>query len=197
MKTSEIPGYALGAAGAPRSPLTLEELDLLKKSILFTEDDVQALRASLEVLRPQVEAILDVWYGFVGSHPHLLAAFLDRSTGKPNTDYLGAVRKRFAQWILDTAAADYGQEWLDYQYEIGLRHHRTKKNQTDGVAAAPIVPLRDLIALVYPVTATLKPFLAKNGHSAEEVDRMHQAWMKSVLLQAILWSQPYVKEGDF
>ncbi|MCP9462957.1 MAG: protoglobin domain-containing protein [Nitrospira sp.] len=71
------------------------------------------------------------------------------------------------------------------------------KNQTDGVAAAEIVPFRYLIALLYPITATLKPFLSKRGHSAEEVERMHQAWIKSVLLQVILWSYPYVKEGDF
>jgi hypothetical protein len=26
---------------------------------------------------------------------------------------------------------------------------------------------------------------------------MHQAWIKSVLLQVTLWSHPYVKDGDF
>jgi hypothetical protein len=26
---------------------------------------------------------------------------------------------------------------------------------------------------------------------------MHDAWFKSVVLQVTLWSQPYVKEGDF
>jgi hypothetical protein len=44
---------------------------------------------------------------------------------------------------------------------------------------------------------TLKPFLARKGHSAEEVDKMYQAWLKSVLLQVILWSQPYIQEGEF
>jgi hypothetical protein len=59
------------------------------------------------------------------------------------------------------------------------------------------VHLRYLVALAYPITTTLKPFLEKGEHSAEEVERMHQAWVKSVLLQAILWSQPYVREGEF
>ena len=45
------------------------------------------------------------------------------------------VVKRFGQWILDTARAEYDQAWLDYQHEIGLRHHRTKKNRTDSVDA--------------------------------------------------------------
>ena len=105
--------------------------------------------------------------------------------------------RRTSHGFFDTASASYDQAWLDYQYEIGLRHHRSKKNRTDGAAAAAIVPYRYLPLLFYPVTATLKPFLANGGHSPEEVDRMHQAWMKSVLLQVALWSQPYVRDGDF
>jgi hypothetical protein len=48
--------------------------------------------------------------------------------------------------VLDTARADYDQSWLDYQYEIGLRHHRSKKNQTDGAHTAPHIRGRDLLA---------------------------------------------------
>lgn len=197
MSTSvAIPGYTYGDPSVPRSPITLEQLDLLKKSVLFSEDDVKALRRSYEILKDQTEAILDVWYGFVGANPHLLAAFANRD-GQPVADYLAAVRKRFGQWILDTARAEYDEAWLAYQHEIGLRHHRVKKNRTDGVAAAEHVPFRYLVALLFPVTFTLKPFLAKGGDSAEEVDKMYLAWVKSVLLQVILWSYPYVKEGDF
>ncbi len=69
---------------------------------------------------------------------------------------------------------------------------------TQAVApSTPIVPFRDLFALIFPVTITLKPFLAKQGHSADEVERMHAAWVKSCLLQLTLWSHAYVKDGDF
>ena len=190
-----IPGYTRGSA--PRSPVTPAEFELMKKSALFGDDDLRALRLSHDVVQDQVEAILDVWYGFVGSQPHLLASFSGRSGGQPLGDYLGAVRKRFGQWILDTARADYDQAWLDYQHEIGRRHHRTAKNRTDGADSSAIVPFRDLFALIFPVTFTLKPFLAKKGHSAEQVEQMHQAWLKSCLLQLTLWSHPYVKDGDF
>ena len=57
------------------------------------------------------------------------------------------MRKRFGQWILDTARAEYDQRWLDYQHEIGLRHHRTKKNRTDGAPSTDIVPFRHLFGL--------------------------------------------------
>lgn len=194
---TQIPGYTYGQASVARSPVTLRELELLQKTLLFGPEDVQWLKRSQAVLADQVGAILDVWYGFVGSNPHLLAAFVKRSTNEPDGQYLEAVRKRFGQWILDTARAEYDQKWLDYQHEIGLRHTRAKKNKTDGVATADAVEFRYLIALTIPVTTTLKPFLAKKGHKADEVDKMHAAWVKSVLLQTILWSQPYVKQGDF
>ena len=195
--TNPIPGYAAGARTLARSPISLEAFATMQKSVLFDDQDVRALRQSYDVVKDQVEAILDVWYGFVGSQPHLLASFTHRDSGAPLGDYLGAVRRRFGQWILDTARADYDQAWLDYQHEIGLRHHRAKKNQTDAAMSTALVPFRDLFLLVVPVTTTLKPFLASHGHSAAEVDAMHAAWVKSCLLQLTLWSHPYVKDGDF
>jgi hypothetical protein len=194
---SRIQGYTSGSAELSRSPISLEDFAKMKASALFGDDDVAQLRRSHEVVKDYVEDILDVWYGFVGSQPHLLASFSGRADGKPLGEYLGAVRKRFGQWILDTSRAEYDQAWLDYQHEIGLRHHRAKKNQTDGAASTAIVPFRDLFALIFPVTYTLRPFLAKAGHAPEVVDAMHAAWVKSCLLQLTLWSHPYVKDGDF
>ena len=194
---SNIPGYTHGNAALARSPVTLAELAQLQQTVLFAPEDVTYLRMSHDVLRDQVEAILDVWYGFVGANPHLLASFTAKADGAPLGDYLAAVRRRFGQWILDTARAEYDQRWLDYQHEIGLRHHRIKKNQTDAADAAAIVPFRNLFALIFPVTHTLRPFLAKRGQSAEQVEQMHAAWLKSCLLQVTLWSHPYIKQGDF
>ncbi|HWV57278.1 MAG TPA: protoglobin domain-containing protein [Longimicrobiales bacterium] len=180
-----------------RSPVTLEDFELMKKTALFDEDDVRYLRRSREVLADQTDAILDVWYGFVGSQPHLLHYFTNPADGQPIGRYLDAVRVRFGQWILDTAEANYDQDWLDYQYTIGLRHHRVGKNRTDDVDSVDHIHFRYLIPLLVPITVTLKPFLAKKGDSPEDVDRMHAAWLKSVVLQLTLWSQPYCREGDF
>ena len=193
----EIAGYEFGTRGVVPSPLGLEDLDLLKQTVLFGEEDEQHLRMAGDVLEDQIEDVLDVWYGFVGGHPHLVRYFTD-DEGQPDTEYLGRVRGRFGQWILDTCRRPYDQEWLDYQQEIALRHTRDKKNQTDGAYETPDhIGLRYMVAFIYPITATIKPFLANKGHSAEEVDKMHQAWFKSVVLQVTLWSYPYVKNGDF
>ena len=193
-----IPGYAFGVREAAGSPLGLGDLDLLKRTVLFGEEDEEYLRMAGDVLEGQTDEVLDLCYGFVGSHPHLIRYFADADTGEPNAEYLERVRERFKRWILDTCRRPYDQEWLDYQQEIALRHTRAKKNETDGAYETPEhVPLRYVIAFVYPITATLKQFLARGGRSAEEVEKMHDAWFKSVVLQIALWSQPYAKEGDF
>ncbi len=193
----QIPGYTYGRSEVARSPVTLADLESLKKSLLFTEEDVRYLRMSKPILADQVDDILDVWYGFVGSTPELVYFFGNKQTGKPEPRYLARVRARFGQWILDTADANYDQAWLDYQHEIGLRHHKLKKNVVDQASSVPQINYRYIPALTIPVTTTLKPFLAKKGASAADVEKMHAAWVKSVLLQSILWGHPYIKDGEF
>jgi len=192
-----VPGYTMGQKTLAPAPYTLADLAALKKTLLFGDDDLRYLRMSQPILADQTEAILDVWYGFVASTPELLVYFKDQKTGAPDGAYLGAVRQRFGQWIADTAAANHDQAWLDYQYEIGLRHTLPKKNQTDRADSVPLVNFRYLSALTIPVTTTLKPFLASKGASAADVEKMHAAWVKSVLMQTILWSHPYVRDGQF
>lgn len=192
-----IPGYTMGQKSLAKAPYTPADLESLKKTLLFTDEDIRYLRMSKAILADQTEAILDVWYGFVASTPELVVYFKNNRTGAPDGAYLGAVRKRFARWITDTADAHYDQAWLDYQYEIGLRHTTPRKNKTDRADSVPLVNFRYLSALTIPVTTTLKPFLAKKGAAAADVEKMHAAWVKSVLMQTILWSHPYVRDGQF
>jgi hypothetical protein len=190
-------GYTFGTSEVPKSPFTLQDLKLLQQSLLFGEEDIKYLKMSRDILKDQTNDILDVWYGFVASTPQLVYFFGNKNTGEPESEYLTKVRERFAMWILLTAEANYDQAWLNYQYEIGLRHYKTKKNKTDKVNSVPIVNYRYIPALTIPVTTTLKPFLAKKGANAEDVEKMYNAWVKSVLMQSILWGQPYLKNGEF
>jgi hypothetical protein len=189
-----VDGYTYGHV-AP-SPVTLAELDELRQSVLLGESDVAALARAGDVLGPQVEEILDVWYGFVGSHPFLLATFAG-DDGQPIPEYLARVRVRFGQWIRDTCERTYDDEWLAYQNEIAIRHTRSGKNITDGVRAAPYVPLRFVVALVYPIVVTVRPFLAGRGHAEAEVEEMWQAWFKAVTLQVALWTRAYAEGRDW
>ena len=192
-----IPGYGYGTQEITGSPLTTEDLELLKQTVMFTEEDERYLRMAGDVLEGQAEEILDLWYAFVASNPHLVYYFANAQTGEPNSEYLARVRKRFGQWILDTCQRPYDQEWLDYHHEIALRHTTSKKNEADGAYDTPDhIPLRYIIAFVYPITATIKPFLDNGDHALEEVDKMYDAWFKSVVMQVALWAYPYVKEGE-
>lgn len=197
MDAQKIPGYRGHDTTLAAAPISLEELEQIQATLLFGAADRAALARSRPLLEPQLDAILDVWYGFVGSQPHLLAAFADPHSGTPDAAYLGRVRARFRQWILDTTDARYDEQWLKWQFEIGRRHHRSGKNLTDSAKAAANVPVRHLIALSFPIAATLRPFLSQPGVPAEEVEAMLDAWRKVVLLQAILWTEPAVKPGDF
>lgn len=124
----DLPGYTYGTDKVAKSPISMDEWETLKKSALFSEEDVFHLRLSRDVLADRVDELLKVWRGIIFDHPHLRAYGEDPKTGKVDSEYAAAVGKRFGKWILDTAEAQYDQAGLDYQYETGLRHHRTKKN---------------------------------------------------------------------
>lgn len=189
-----IHGYTFGqvASGA----VSADELGRLCDSVLFGDDDRAALRRAGELLDDQIDALLDVWYGFVGSQPHLLKQF-STPAGAPIGDYLDKVRGRFGQWVRDTCAADYGDDWLAYQDEIGRRHARAAKNTTDGADSTAYVPMRDLIALIVPITVTVRPFLEGRATADDDVDAMMGAWLKAIVLSVALWSQPYVADGQW
>lgn len=187
-------GYTYDDLSLETSPVDLDTLTELKASVLWTDADTAALRRAGEVLVPQTEAILDVWYGFVGATPHLVATFAG-ADGQPDGNYLTAVRGRFGQWISDVCNRDYDITWLAYQDEIAKRHHTSGKNHTDGIdSPATHVPLSHLIALIVPITVTIRDFLAANGAESADVEEMYQAWFKAVTLSVAVWVRPYSRD---
>jgi hypothetical protein len=197
VSSGRIPGYAYGMPHLDDFPMSDEEFEQLKKTVLLSEEDFRYLRLAGEVLRDQIDDVLDLWYSWVGSNPHLVYYFGDKKTGQPIPEYLEAVRRRFGQWIKDLCERAYDREWLRYQLEIGLRHHRAKKNRTDGVNSVDHIPMRYMVAFIVPITLTIRPFLEKKGHPKEVVEKMHQAWFKAVTLSVALWCYPYAREGDW
>src|SRR5271155_749795 len=195
-KISEnIPGYAYGGEAVPKSSISLQELEQIKVSVGFTEEDARYLRLAGEVLGDQAKQIVEHWRsGIIAGIPQL-ARHSRSPEGNPLPNYLGASNQRFQQWILDTCLRQYDQTWLDYQQEIALRHTSLKKNQADGVQSTPYVPLRDIIAFIPVMNETIKPYLRAKGHSAEDVEKMHLAWCKSLQLQIALWTNSYSKQA--
>ena len=197
MSIETLAGYTYGTPAVARSPISLAELALLEASVGWTPADAEALRKAGVILEDQIDAILDTWLSPVRATP-FLAAYYGTPDGRTIDErYFIDVRARFGQWIRDTCNRPHDQAWLDYQHEIGLRHHRAKKNRTDGAATTPHIPLRYMISSIAPISLSMKPFLAAKGQAADEVEAMFAAWCKAVALQAALWSQPYANEADF
>jgi Protoglobin len=190
----KIPGYSYGQAEIVRSSISLDELERLKQSAGFTEEDQRYLRLAGDVLADQTKHIVEHWRSqIIASIPHL-ARHSRTPEGEPIAEYLAASNLRFQQWILDTCLRPYDQDWLNYQQEIALRHTRAKKNKTDGVRSTPCVPFQDIIAFVAVMNQTIKPYLKVKGHSGEDIERMHRAWTKAMQLQIALWVDPYSRE---
>lgn len=56
------------------------------------------------------------------------------------------------------------------------------------------VPMSHMLALVVPVTLSVKQFLAEGASDGDDVEAMHQAWFKAVTVSLVLWSRPYAGE---
>ena len=190
---TEIQGYDYGNARVGRSPVTLAELRELEATVGWTSADEDAIALAGQVLAGQEEAMVDSWRGIIADHPFLAKWFFGPG-GKPDEAYKAAVKKRFVQWVSDLCRRQRDQTWLDYQEEIGQRHTPAKKNKTDGARTPDVVPLRYIWVFAGPVISGAREFLASKGHSAAQVERMHQAWTKSVLLTLALWARPYIKD---
>jgi len=193
MVAAEILGYDYGSSQVQKSPVTLEEFEQLKRDANFTDDDVHWLRLAGNVLQDQAPALAGKWRDIIATLPHL-AIYWQRPAGKKDAQYAETSGLRLQQWILDTCRRPYDQDWLNYQQEIALRHSSVKKNQTDHAQiASPTIHLRHIIAFCAVITdaTIMKPFLAAKGHDAVDVDRMHQAWTKSIWVQIALWTEPY------
>jgi hypothetical protein len=186
-----IPGYSYGSSEVAQSPVSMRELDDLKISAGFTAEDERYLRLAGEVLSDQTRQIVEHWRSkIIASIPNL-ARHSRTPEGNPIPEYLKNSNLRFEQWILDTCLRTYDRDWANYQHEIALRHTACKKNQTDGIRSTPCVPFSDILAFIAVMNETIKPYLAAKGHCADEVDRMHRAWCKSMQLQMALWVGPY------
>jgi hypothetical protein len=168
-------GYTYGRAEVATSPVSIGELEDLKISVGFTEEDKRYLQLAGEVLADQTRQIVEHWRsGIIASIPNLARHSRTRD-GDAIPDYLAKSNLRFQQWILDTCLRPYDQDWINYQEEIALRHTSLKKNKIDGVRSTPYVPLRDIIAFIAVINETIKPYLAARGHSTEDVNKMHRA----------------------
>jgi hypothetical protein len=194
---AEIPGYTYGSPDSARSPISVKDFDLLQRAAGFTSDDVRWLRAAGEAFLGHTQKMVKAWRDVIAAQPDLMRYALDLD-GHKDERYSQRSGLRFEQWILDTCFRDYDEDWLNYQQEIALRHTSLKKNKTDSAHSAPTIHLRYIIAFMAIVADPnlLKPFLRHKYEDESQIERMHQAWTKSMWLQIALWTAPYTHSNE-
>jgi len=103
----QIHGYTYGTSEVATSPITLEQLEALKVSVGFTEEDQHYLQQAGAVLADQTKQIVEHWRsGIIAGIPNL-ARHSRSPQGEPMPDYLAKSNLRFQQWILDTCLRPY------------------------------------------------------------------------------------------
>jgi hypothetical protein len=191
-----IPGYTYGTAEAATSPLTLEDLDRLKAAVGLTADDEAALRDAAAILADQADDMVTAWRAQLGQQPWL-GGYSGHPDGTPNPAYGAATKPRFERWIIDACLRPLDQAWLDYQHEIGLRHTRARKTRTDHADSLNHIPLRYLLAFTTVVVTSSRHYLAVGGPSSVQLDRMHAAFTRSVMLHVTVWTRAYADAADW
>jgi len=61
MTTESIPGYSYGSRQVARSPVSIQDLERLKTSVGFGEEDERYLRLAGTVLADQTTQIVNHW----------------------------------------------------------------------------------------------------------------------------------------
>lgn len=105
----DIPGYDYGSPSIAKSPISVQELELLKQSAGLTADDERWLHIAGEVLAHQTKPLVEKWRAAIASHPHL-ARYSQRPDGQKDPRYSEASGLRFQQWVLDTCQRPYDQD---------------------------------------------------------------------------------------
>jgi hypothetical protein len=189
----QIHGYEYGTARAARSPLTLEDLERLKEVVWLTDEDEAALGDAAAILADQADEMVSAYRSRLGELPWM-APYSQHPDGTPNPQYGAASKPRFDRWIIDACTRPLDQDWLNYQHEIGLRHTTAKKTKTDNADSLDHIPMRYLLAFTAVVIVTAREYLAVTGAPPEQVDRMHSAFTKSVMLHLTVWTRAYVDD---
>ncbi|MBK8534616.1 MAG: hypothetical protein IPL59_05540 [Candidatus Competibacteraceae bacterium] len=168
------------------------EVELLLNIGLFSPDDEIALRKGWRILKGQTDDYLDMVLGMVAAHPALVTALAALRGEEPATALDGATtaRRRFRQWLFETCYFPQEPPWLKQLYS------EQSPPDSSAQSSPTLLPgFRHAVALAYPLVATARPFLAADGRSPQDIERMQHALLKAILLQVALLSKLYVRQG--
>ena len=155
-------------AQRPGGVLPLEELELLRRLVLYSEEDARLLRRALPRLLPVADDLLDVLMGLLAG---LVAATPDAAAAEPPD--LVALQESFRLWL--AAAGRWPPE----------------PTLAPPAALWPLAPpaatsAAALVALAAPLVLVARPYLEQAATGLQELEALQRAWTKAVVLQASL-----------
>ncbi len=95
-----IEGYNYGSSEIAASPVSLQELELLKQAVDLSDEDIAHLRRAGDVLEDQTAAVVGSWRAVIARNPHLARYYWSRDN-QPDEAYKAKVGERFKQWVID------------------------------------------------------------------------------------------------
>ena len=191
MNLNPLAGNGDGNGGARLWLPEREEVELLLRISLFSQDDERALRRAWRILQGQADDYLDVVLGVVAAYPPLVRALMGSVGGDSLETSAEITRQRFRRWLFETCNLPQDPPWLR---QLQARPPAWKASAN----AAEVLPqFRYLVALVYPVVAAARPFLAAGGRDVVDIEQMQYALLKAILLQVALLAKLYIEAGDW
>src|SRR5215217_4956690 len=113
---AHIPGYTYGTTEVARSPVSLEELEQLKQTMHFADEDHEYLRLAGEVLSEQVDELFEYWMSLFGP---VFMSYFQGAGGVPDDPSLGAAQRRRHPEILSSCPAPNRQQAPNSPHNIG------------------------------------------------------------------------------
>jgi len=192
---SEIKGYIYGKPEVPKAKITIQEFQLMLDSVLWTKEDEENRKILGEIIKENMNDILNAIVNYFGSKEYLLYYFKDKTGTTTVSEYVNNTVDRLAQWLLDLCFRPLDENFINYNYLIGLRHTEIEKGKADNVGTIPHIPLRYMVTCVFPITAVLKSFIEKKVDDPVIVDKLYHTWFKLQVITTALFLIPYTKEG--
>ncbi|WP_167014537.1 protoglobin domain-containing protein [Chitinophaga sp. Cy-1792] len=157
--------------------ITLRELILLKRLLLYTRKDEELLREAAPMLKQSATGILRKWYAFIQADNYLAQYFSDI---KDEDAFLAS---RMGEWL---------NQLLTIQEipHADLIERKIKEGDSLNMSLDPAL-LRYLVAFSYPVINAGNEVLYRAGYKEAILAGMQLAWYKAVTLSVALWAYPF------
>jgi len=191
----QIKGYIYGSQEVPKLKITKQELEQLLDSALWTNEDEENRKILGEIIKENMNEILNKIVSYFGSREYLIYYFKDKQGVTTITEYVNNTVDRLAQWLLDICFRPIDENFVNYQYLIGIRHTYDGKGKADNIESIQHIPMRYMITCIFSVTSVLKEYIEKKLEDPKLVDRLYNTWFKLQVITTALFCAHYAKEG--